>query len=211
MLPPGGSTKRAGRGPTPGHRYCPPRRIGLTSVGSSGDISWARSQSSAIVATASVGYVLQEGGLRLHYTHTRRGAAPQRINEVIPIVRTATRFGGQRHWFECPACSRRCRLIYGGSHFRCRHCHGARYASQYEGLALRISRRRWRIRQKLEQLAGKKWPFGFDDGFPPKPRRMRWAEYDRLEALDEALAARWRIHVVEWLQRTDPARTVDQR
>ena len=57
------------------------RRNGLTSVGSSGDISWARSRSSATAATASVGYVLQEGGLRLHYTHTRHGgcaAAHQR-------------------------------------------------------------------------------------------------------------------------------------
>ena len=182
------------------------RRNGLTSVGSSGDISWARSRSSATAATASVGYVLQDDGLRLHYTHTRRGAAPQRINEVIPIVRTATRFGGQRHWFECPACSRRCRLIYGGSHFRCRHCYGARYGSQYESLVLRISRRRWRIRQKLERLAGKKWPFGLDDGFPPKPRRMRWADYRRFQALDQRLAGVWHFHIAEWLKRTDPMR-----
>jgi hypothetical protein len=177
------------------------------SVGSSGDISWARSRSSATAATASVGYVLQEGGLRLRYIHTRHGGAPQRINEVIPIVRTATRFGGQRHWFECPACSRRCRLIYGGSHFRCRHCHGARYSSQYESQPNRIALRRWGIRRKLERLAGKPWPFGLDDGFPPKPRYMRWAEYDRLQSLDRELAAVWHAHIAEWLKRTEPART----
>ncbi len=130
----------------------------LTSRGSSGNISWSRPS-----GVASVGYVRQEGGLRLRYVHTGHDGAQHRIDEVIPIVRTPTPFGGQRHWFACPGCSRRCRLIYGGSHFRCRHCHNARYASQYEGLALRISRRRWRIRRKLERLAGKPWPFGLDD------------------------------------------------
>ena len=112
----------------------------LTSRGSSGIISWSRPSGIARVA-----YVRQEGGLRLRYTHTGHDGAPHRIDEVIPIVTTPTPFGGQRHWFACPGCSRRCRLIYGGSHFRCRHCHGARYSSQYESLPLRISRRRWRI------------------------------------------------------------------
>ena len=173
----------------------------LTSRGSSGIISWSRPS-----GVARVAYVRQEGGLRLRYTHTGHDGAPHRIDEVIPIVTTPTPFGGQRHWFACPGCSRRCRLIYGGSHFRCRHCHNARYSSQYESLPLRISRRRWRIRRKLERLAGKPWPFGLDD-FPPKPPRMRWAEYHRLQALDHGLAAVWRFHIAEWLKRTDPART----
>ena len=174
----------------------------LTSRGSSGNISWSRPS-----GVARVAYVRQEGGLRLRYTHKGHDGAPHRIDEVIPIVRTPTQFGGQRHWFACPGCSRRCRLIYGGSHFRCRHCHDARYRSQYESLPLRISRRRWRIRRKLERLAGKPWPFGLDDGFPPKPRYMRWAEYDRLQSLDRGLAAVWHAHIAEWLKRTDPART----
>jgi hypothetical protein len=35
-------------------------------------------------------------------------------------------FGGCRHWFRCPSCQRRCRLIYGGAHFRCRICRRAK-------------------------------------------------------------------------------------
>ena len=205
MARPATSFAAQGRGFS-GYRYCPPAQVvshrevhRVISVGLGLDPLGPQ--------LGLVAYVLQEGGLRLRYTHTRHEGAPQRIDEVIPIVRTPTPFGGQRHWFACPACSRRCRLIYGGSHFRCRHCHGARYTSQYESLPLRISRRRWRIQRKLERLAGKPWPFGLDDGFPPKPRRMRWAEYQRLQALDQRLAAVWHAHIAEWLKRTDPART----
>ena len=90
----------------------------------------------------------------------------------LVVVRTPTQFGGHRHWFECPACSRRCRLIYGGSHFRCRQCYGARYSSQYESLPLRILRRRWRIRRKLERLAGKPWSGSSE---PTQGGRGLWA------------------------------------
>ena len=166
------------------------RRNGLTPVGSSGVIIWSRS-----TVRVSVGYVLQDGGLRLHYDHTRRGGEPQRITEIISIVRTPTQFGGERHWFECPGCSGRCRLIYGGSHFRCRQCHGARHQSQYESQPSRISRRRWQIRRKLERLGGRPWPCGLDEGFPPKPRRMRWKTYRHLESLDRELADRWYVSV----------------
>ena len=45
-------------------------------------------------------------------------------------------FGGVRHWFSCPSCGRRCRILYGGARFRCRLCRGARYESQYQAAAL---------------------------------------------------------------------------
>ena len=163
--------------------------------------------------TASVSYVLSEGELRLRYFYTRRGAVPQHINEFIRIVKTPTQFDGERHWFECPACGKRCRLIYiyGASRFRCRQCHGARHQSQYESQPSRISRRRWRIRRKLERLGGKHWPFALDNGFPPKPRRMRWETYRRLESLDRELAARWYVGVSAWLERTDPHKRAAER
>lgn len=155
---------------------------------------------------ASVGYEIEYGGLRLHYTTRFGGGSPQRIDEVIPVVRTAAQFGGQRDWFQCPACRRRCRLLYGGAHFRCRQCHRARYRSQYESVPLRISRRRWRIRRRLERYGGKPWQLGLDDGFPPKPPHMRWKVYDRLAAQDRDLAECWGLRVNAWLERTDPQR-----
>jgi len=85
--------------------------------------------------------------------------------------------GGRRHWFACPSCARRCRILYGGSHFRCRICRGARYESQYQHAAFSTGDRRWRIRKQLEERGGREWPWGLDDGFPPKPPHMRWRTY----------------------------------
>jgi hypothetical protein len=43
---------------------------------------------------------------------------------------TATCFVGERRWFTCPGCGRRCRIVYGGKLFRCRLCYRLTYASQ---------------------------------------------------------------------------------
>jgi hypothetical protein len=88
----------------------------------------------------------------------------------------------------CPSCTRRCRLLYGGTYFRCRLCVGAYYESQYETAPYRALRRRWRIRKRIEDRSGDGWPFGLDDGFPPRPPRMHRRTFERLEALDAELA-----------------------
>jgi hypothetical protein len=108
--------------------------------------------------------------------------------------------GGSRHWFECPSCGRRCRILYGGARFRCRLCRGAAYESQYQHGAMTVCELRWRIRERLEERGGlNSRLLGLDDGFPPKPPRMHWRTYRRLEALDDKLAARWCASIGEWL------------
>jgi hypothetical protein len=93
--------------------------------------------------------------------------------------------------------------LYGGARFRCRQCRGARYESQYQHGALTVCDIRWRIRERLEERGGlDSRLFGLDDWFPPKPPRMHWRTYRRLEALDEKLARRWRIGIGGWLERT---------
>jgi hypothetical protein len=59
-----------------------------------------------------------------------------------PIITTRMHFGGVRHWFSCPSCGRRYRILYGGARFRCRPCRGARYESQYQAAALTTCDRR---------------------------------------------------------------------
>lgn len=122
-------------------------------------------------------------------------------------MRTPVHLGGFRHWFECLSCGRRCRILYGGVRFRCRLCRGARYESQYQHAALNVCDRRWRIRERLEERGGlDSRLLGLDDGFPPKPPRMHWRTYRKLEALDDRLAARWRVGIEGWLVRTDRRR-----
>lgn len=117
------------------------RRRGARTAGRSGRVTWSRGDR----VIGSIGYRVQLDGLRLQYRCARHGGVPQQVDEVVPIVKTATRFGGVRHWFACPSCGRRCRIMYGGLHFRCRLCRRALYESQYEHPALRICSRRWRL------------------------------------------------------------------
>lgn len=179
------------------------RRKGARYVGYSGTIRWSRNGQQ----TGSIGYHLEFNGLRLRYRTTPRGGAPGDVNELIWIVTTPMHLGGCRHWFECPSCGRRCRILYGGARFRCRLCRGAGYESQYQHRAMTVCDLRWRLRERLEERSGlDSRLLGLDDGFPPKPPRMHWRTYRRLEALDNKLAARWRIGVGDWLQRIDVRR-----
>ena len=176
------------------------QRQGARAVGYSGRIRWLRRGEEK----ASIGYVVVRNGLRLRYQHTRYGGDPQDVDEVIGIVTTPMHLGGVRHWFSCPSCRRRCRILYGGSHYRCRQCRGALYESQYQHAALTVCDRRWGIRKHLEERGGELTEvLGLDDGFPPKPKGMHWRTYRRLEALDKQLERRWCIGMSGFLERLD--------
>jgi hypothetical protein len=157
---------------------------------------------------ASICYAIEPAGLRLLYSVTSCGPT-ENINELVPIVTTPMHLGGQRRWFTCPSCRRRCRLLYlGGARFRCRRCRGAVYESQYEHPILRMSSARWRIRDHLAKRGSRLPRFhGLDDGFPDKPPRMHWRTYRRLEARDRQLAGAWCDAVGGWLEQRDLQRS----
>ncbi len=49
----------------------------------------------------------------------------------VGLAYATPRFGGRRPWFTCPACERRCALLYyRRGRFACRTCQGLSYASQ---------------------------------------------------------------------------------
>lgn len=164
-------------------------------AGNAGRITWSRRNA----GNASIGYAFVPEGIRLQYTYQGNDGAKVNVDELVAIVTTPTHFGGVRHWFACVSCRRRCRILYGGRHFRCRLCWGAKYESQYEAEPIRISNRRWRIRKLLEDRGGREWPFSLDDGFPPKPPRMQWRTYRSLRTLDNKLARRWVAFVRSYL------------
>jgi hypothetical protein len=173
------------------------RRWGGLDWGRRGQITWR--------SGASVNYRRVDGGLRLTYSHGRTDRVD--VDELVPIVFSATKFGGRRAWFECPGCHRRCGDLYGGQYFRCRLCVGARYESQRCAPMTRLLDRRWALRRRLEDRGGAKAGlFGLDDGLPPKPKRMRWTTYRRLERQDEALERIWLGAAAQWMAKQDRRR-----
>lgn len=157
------------------------RREKMLRPGLSGTIRWSRGRHE----TGSIQYLVEPDGLVLHYRTQPHNGEWQSVTDRIPFVRTATRFGGHRLWFRCLSCSARCRIVYGGTYFRCRRCYGLKYETQYEPSFSRAATRALKIRERLGCRAG------LDAPTPMKPKGMHWKTYGRLEAELERLDRRW--------------------
>jgi len=103
--------------------------------------------------------------------------------ELATIYFEATRmhFGGQRLWFRCPHCDRRCRVLFATRRIACRRCHSLRYASQKETRGDRATRAMMKIVRRLS-------PDDPDpcNELPEKPPGMHRRTYDRLVKRYEA-------------------------
>ncbi len=121
--------------------------------------------------------------VQLSYDYRDQPVAPY----LVHWTTTTPRYGGQRYWWLCPACGRRCAYLYSGQVFICRQCHALTYESAQSGdpRSDRVERRMWAIRRRLGATGGL-----FDTLAWQKPRGMRWrtfsalmCEYDQLELI----------------------------
>lgn len=103
--------------------------------------------------------------------------------QVVRVVPTRCNYGGNRKWFHCPVCSRRCELLYlRASRFACRHCQNIAFTSQSGGPIDRLTHKLQKVRARIEG---------------GKPKGMRWATYERLserangteDAVEQCIAA----------------------
>ncbi len=169
------------------------RRKKLLNVGRWSTLTWSRSGQ----VTGSIRIECLPRGVKLIYRQRRNGEDWQDINEFVPLVDTPTPFGGSRQWFQCLSCGSRCRILYGGSHFRCRRCHRLKYDSQYEPAYARAASMAHNIRKKLGYIGS------LDDPFPLKPKGMHWQTYRRLEARDAHCQQEWAVGVMAWIRKID--------
>lgn len=100
----------------------------------------------------------------------------------IEVTTTRCPFGGMRLWWLCPACGRRCAILYPTL---CRTCAGGRYETELLSPENRLMRKAFRLRERLGQRGG-----GLFGSFPDKPKGMHWATYNRLVAQGEAMEER---------------------
>ena len=155
----------------------------------SGTLRWSRGGHQ----TGSIGYRLQPFYMRLQYSVTRQGEK-RPIDERFDFAFTEQPLGGHRRWIVCRSCNRRCRVLYGGTYFRCRQCYDATYPSQYEFIRLPGIGRADRVRDKLGGDPGLLNPF------PRKPKGMHWRTYLRLEREDRAAAERLERVLCAWFR-----------
>lgn len=168
------------------------KRQGILASGHPSSVNWSRGGR----PTGTITVCALPEGLQLRYRIRRYGEEWQDVAEVVPFVWTPTPFGGRRQWLQCPKCGRGCRVIYGGSQFRCRRCWRLRYSSQYEAAHQRALDQA----DKLRKRVGGNHSAVDGDEFPPKPKRMRWSTYWRLEELYTDLQNRWAAEVTTRLR-----------
>ncbi len=104
------------------------------------------------------------------------------LGRRVALDFTPCNLGGQRAWFLCPSCGRRCGVLYP---LKCRVCLGLRYASELKGVQDRDYQQAFKVRRSLGQTTG-----GLEQPFPPKPRLMRWHTYLRIRLEAQAREAR---------------------
>ena len=92
------------------------------------------------------------------------------VFESVELDRTPCNYGGQRPWFRCPNCARRCAVLYGGERFWCRSCHALDYQCQSDNGEWAALRRVNRVRKRLKTDTL---------GTPPRPKGMWRRTYDQ--------------------------------
>ncbi len=117
--------------------------------------------------------------LRYDIDHDSGPTGPQEY--PVQMVTTPCRFGGQRWWWLCPATGRQVSKLYlpnGGTRFLSRGPGAYRlaYASQRHG---RVNWMHARSRRLYARLGADYYgPIG--DGWPDKPKGMRWRTYSAI-------------------------------
>lgn len=92
----------------------------------------------------------------------------------IRLSRTACNYGGHRHWWLCPSCTKRTSVLYCAGLYACRHCIGGKYGSQLEQPIDNLFRRLNAIRTRLG------WQDGIIHGIGERPKGMHQRTFNRI-------------------------------
>jgi hypothetical protein len=152
-------------------------RKGRLTPGSWFSWSWTYTNTGENAGSAGVRVTDNPERVILSYQWTPYGGDPQSVECALQIDRTVCNYGGSRPWFLCPACWRRCAVVYfGRGRYACRHCNHVAYYSQSEDLMGRA----WRKQHKLEAKLNDGWH---------RPKGMHWKTYERLR--DGIIECEW--------------------
>ena len=134
---------------------------------------------------SSIGIKVHDHHVVLNYSHQKEPVEQQILFEWTPC-----NYGGERAWWRCPHCGKRCAVLYGaGKYFSCRACQGLVYTSTCETARDRKFRRANDLRYKIGAEAGSlnRLPIF-------KPKGMHQKTWDKI---------RWEIQELEhqgWME-----------
>lgn len=121
------------------------RRKGMLYAGGFGSLSWNRNGEPA----GDVRYTCHTDRIVFNYRFRSSGDDWEAVAPVVYFDRTPCHIGGERLWFICPNCRRRCAVLcLNGKWPACRKCYKLPYRSQCEDRLGRLQSRQ----QKLEEM-----------------------------------------------------------
>ena len=153
------------------------RKLGGLEPGAVRELHWSRGgkPSGNILTIAG-----KDGrSIDLAYSVTRWGETePTPIRETVALDFTPCNYGGERPWFRCPHCYKRRGVLYSvDGRFRCRPCQNLAYTSTRADALERSFARADKLRKRLGAPTGGGL---YGERFPPKPKGMHQATYERL-------------------------------
>lgn len=155
--------------------------------------SWRWFHGSRIVSSISI--VALPDCIMLSYRNP--GSSGTNESYCVQLESTPCYFGGQRHWFICPAkgCKQRVAILYGGKIFACRHCYNLAYPCQREAPDTRALSRSNKIRNKLN------WPHRTERSLGDKPKGMHWKTFMGLVNQHNDYLMRWLSGMDRFMER----------
>jgi hypothetical protein len=136
--------------------------------------------------TGSIGVRIGEETVTLNYTVDGEPYEP-----TVRLSRTPCHFGGERVWFFCPRCYKRCAKLYlRWSVFRCRRCQCMGYLVENQNLGQRL----WMKAEKIERRLGPNLsrPKGMRKHTHKRLRERYWAIEERRDRwFDQEVIRRW--------------------
>lgn len=147
------------------------RRHGLLRPDWTGSLNWTRRGEPA----GEISYTCHTDRIVFNCRYRSGDSDWEPVEQIIYFDRTPCHIGGERLWFRCPRCRRRCEVLCLPSKWiACRKCHRLPYQSQCDDHWGRLKSRQ----QKLEEML-----------FGPKRKRWRKAKRERLLAELEWVAS----------------------
>lgn len=147
----------------------PLAREGRLKTGRSSTVTWTHGSHKN-----SIGIAANNHAMTLSYT--TKGT---KQHYEVGITQTPCYLGGQRHWWKCPCCNRRCAILYGGAVFICRQCAKLHYPIQHASKFDRAVISAEKVRKRLG------WIPGVAHGNGPKPKGMHWQSFHQLTTKHE--------------------------
>lgn len=158
------------------------RKQGWLYPGARGSLAWTRGGR----RDGNIDYRISGSTFTLDYRVCERDGDWEPVVLDIPLLTVPCRYGGQRHYFQCPNqnCRRRCEVLYSADkYFLCRKCCGYLYSSQVSDPLDRVRDAKDKVGKRIFEDYDGEWGWRKQKGMHQKTFDRGYARFRDLDKL----------------------------